>query len=78
MLKFGLKSLITEVQLNMMRHYVNAGSSFDNYSFAREKDILEAGTEVYILKKFKIHKVTFGVEHIRLAITGGCISTLLK
>ena len=55
-----------------------AGSSFDNYSFAREKDILEAGTEVYILKKFKIHKVTFGVEHIRLAITGGCISTLLK
>ena len=79
MLKFGLKSLITEgtIKYDDASLRGRAGSSFDNYSLQR-KDILEAGTEVYILKKFKIHKVTFGVEHIRLAITGGCISTLLK
>ena len=55
-----------------------AGSSFDNYSFARKKIYLKRVQKFIFLKKFKIHKVTFGVEHIRLAITGGCISTLLK
>ena len=30
-----------------------AGSSFDNYSFAREKDVLEAGTLVYIYEEIE-------------------------
>ena len=55
-----------------------AGSSFDNFVLQKEIDVLEAGTEVYILKKFKIHKEIFGVEHIRLVIMGGCTSILLK
>ena len=52
----------------MMRH-VNAGNSFENYSFAREKMYLKRVQQYTFMKKFKIHKVTFGVEHIRLAIT---------
>ena len=64
-LKYGLKNLITEEQLNMMHHYVNVfGSSFDNYSFASEKMYLKQVPQYTFMKKFKIHKVTFGVEHI--------------
>ena len=53
-LKYGLKNLITEEQLNMTHHYVNVfGSSFDNYSFASEKDVLEAGSTVYIYEEIQ-------------------------
>ena len=48
----------------MMHHYVNVGSSFDNYSFASEKMYLKRVPQYTFMKKFKIHKVTFGVEHI--------------
>ena len=37
----------------MMHHYVNVGSSFDNYSFASEKDVLEAGSTVYIYEEIQ-------------------------
>ena len=40
------------------------GSSFDNYSFASEKMYLKRVPQYTFMKKFKIHKVTFGVEHI--------------
>ena len=53
MLKFGLKSLITEVQLNMMRHYVNVQVVVLITIVLREKRYIEAGTEVYIFEEIQ-------------------------
>ena len=60
----------------MMHHYVNVGSSFDNYSFASEKDVLEAGSTVYIYEEIQDPQGNICVEHIHQVTMVKCISTI--
>ena len=78
-LKYGLKNLITEEQLNMTHHYVNVlAVALITIVLQVKKMYLKRVPQYTFMKKFKIHKVTFGVEHIHQVTMAGCISTLLK
>ena len=62
----------------MTHHYVNVGSSFDNYSFASEKDVLEAGSTVYIYEEIQDPQGNIWCRTYSPSNNGRCISTLLK
>ena len=55
-----------------------AGNSFDNYSFAYEKECLKRVQLYIFMKKFKTHKAIFGVELIHQVIMVGYINIRLK